>query len=117
MKVGSKWKCKSYIRIVPYCAKWLLTKHLKEVHGLELEKAKLKRPLTSKRSFRHQDHAKMNIRILGNAMAVQRRNCQKIISLVHAKTQRKWDKLVIIVKRCPPLPKLTLVKSISKQLL
>jgi hypothetical protein len=33
-KVGSKWKCKVGICIVAYCAKWLLTKHLKEVHGL-----------------------------------------------------------------------------------
>jgi len=82
-----------------------------------LEKAKLNKHLTSKRSLQHQDHAKMNIRILGNAMAVQRRNDQKIVSLVCAKAQCKWDKLVIIAKQCPPLPKPTLVKLISKQLL
>jgi hypothetical protein len=34
MKVVLKWKCKVDISIVTYCAKWLLTKHLKEVHGL-----------------------------------------------------------------------------------
>jgi hypothetical protein len=34
MKVGLKWKCKVGICIVAYCAKWLLIKHLKEVHGL-----------------------------------------------------------------------------------
>jgi hypothetical protein len=39
-KVGSKWKCKVGTCIVTYCAKWLLTKHLKEVHGLVVEKAK-----------------------------------------------------------------------------
>jgi hypothetical protein len=48
----------------------LLTKHLKEVHGLVAKKAKPGRPSTSEGSPRHQDHAKMNARILGNAMAV-----------------------------------------------
>jgi hypothetical protein len=50
-KVGLKWKCKVSICIVTYCAKWLLTKHLKEVHGLVTEKAKLGRPLISKKSL------------------------------------------------------------------
>jgi hypothetical protein len=39
-KVGSKWKCKVGTYIFAYCAKWLLTKHLKEVHGLVIEKSK-----------------------------------------------------------------------------
>jgi len=69
-KVGLKWKCKVGICTVAYCAKWLLTKHLKEVHGLVAEKAKPGRPSTSLRDPRHQDHAKMNARILGNAMVV-----------------------------------------------
>jgi hypothetical protein len=47
-KVGSKWKCKVGIYIVPFCAKWLLTKHLKEVHGLVAEKAKHGRSPTSR---------------------------------------------------------------------
>jgi len=34
MKVGFKWKYKVDIWIVAYFAKWLLTKHSKEVHGL-----------------------------------------------------------------------------------
>jgi hypothetical protein len=46
-KVGSKWKCKVETCIIAYCAKWLLTKHLKEVHGLVAEKAKPGRPSTS----------------------------------------------------------------------
>ncbi len=49
MKVGSKWKCKVGTCIVAYFAKWLLTKHLKEVHGLVPEKAKPERPPTSGR--------------------------------------------------------------------
>jgi hypothetical protein len=69
-KVGSKWKCKVGTCTVAYCAKWLLTKHLKEVHSLVAEKSKPRRLLTSARGPRHQDHAKMNARILGNAMAV-----------------------------------------------
>jgi hypothetical protein len=48
MKVGWKWKCKISICIVTYCAKWLLTKHLKKVHGLVAEKIKRGRPLTFK---------------------------------------------------------------------
>jgi len=85
-KVGSKWKCKIGTYIVAYCAKWSLTKHLKEVHGLVPKKAKPRRPSTSTRGPWHQDHAKMNVCILGNAMAVQRRNDQKVVSRARAKT-------------------------------
>jgi hypothetical protein len=45
--VGSKWKCKVGNCTVAYCAKWLLTKHLKEVHGLVAEKSKPGRPSTA----------------------------------------------------------------------
>jgi hypothetical protein len=38
----------------------------------------------------------MNVRILGNAMVVQRRNDQKVINHIRAKTQHEWDKLVIV---------------------
>ncbi len=71
-KVGLKWKCKVDTCIVAYCAKWLLTKHLKEVHGLVVENIKPKRLSTFEGSLQHQDHAKMNARILGNAMVVQK---------------------------------------------
>jgi hypothetical protein len=50
-KVELKWKCKVDTCIVTYCAKWLLTKHLKEVHGLMAKKAKPWRPSTSERGF------------------------------------------------------------------
>jgi len=50
------------------------------VHGLVVEKAKPRRPSTSKRGLRHQDHAKMNVRILVNAMAMQRQNDQKVVN-------------------------------------
>ena len=59
----------------------------------------------------------MNVRILGDAMVVQRQNDQKVINRAHAKTQHEWDKLVIVTKQCPRLPKPTLVKLTSKQLL
>jgi hypothetical protein len=45
-KVGSKWKCKIGTSIVAYCSKWLLTKHLKKVHGLVAKKAKPARTST-----------------------------------------------------------------------
>jgi len=69
-KVGSKWKCKVSNCNVAYCAKWLLTKHLKEMHGLVVEKSKLGRPLTDAGGPQHEDDAKMIARILGNAMVV-----------------------------------------------
>jgi hypothetical protein len=116
-KVGSKWKCKVSTYIVTYCAKWLLTKHLKEVHGLVAKKAKPGRPSTSAGGLRHQNHAKMNARILGNAMVVQRRNDQKVVNRVHAKAQREWNHLVAVAKQCPPFPKPALVKLASEQLL
>jgi hypothetical protein len=116
-KVRSKWKCKVGTCTIAYCAKWLLTKHLKEVDGLVAKKAKPGRPSTSTRGPRHQDHAKMNARILGNAMAVQRRNDQKVVSRVRAKTLREWNHLVTVTKQCPPFPKPALVKLTSEQLL
>jgi len=85
-KVGSKWKFKVGTYIITYYAKWLLTKHLEEVHGLVAKKAKPKRPSTSKRNPQHQDHAKMNTCILGNVMAVQRKNDQKVVNRDCAKT-------------------------------
>jgi hypothetical protein len=50
-------------------------------------------------------------------MAMQKRNDQKVVSRVYAKAQHEWDKLVIVEEQCPPLPKPTLVKLTSKQLL
>ncbi len=52
-KVGSKWKCKVDTCTIAYCAKWLLTQHLKEVHGLVVEKAKPGRPSTIVEGPRH----------------------------------------------------------------
>jgi hypothetical protein len=66
---------------------------------------------------RHQDHAKMNARILGNAMAMQRRNDQKVASHARAKAERKWNHLVALTKQCPPFPKPPLVRLASEQLL
>jgi hypothetical protein len=50
MKVGLKWKCKVDTCIIAYSAKWLLTKHLKDVHGLMAEKAKPRKLSIFKRS-------------------------------------------------------------------
>jgi hypothetical protein len=113
-KVGLKWKCKVGTYIVAYCAKWLLTKHLAQVHGLVAKKSKHGRPSTSAGSPRHQDHAKMNVRILGNAMVVQRRNDQKVASCARAKAEHEWNHLVTLAKECPPLPKPPLVKLASE---
>jgi hypothetical protein len=117
MKVGSKWKCKVGNCTVAYCAKWLLTKHLKEVHGLVVEKSKPGKPSTAAGGPRHQDHAKMNVRILGNVLAMQRRNDQKVASRVRAKAKREWNHLVALAKQCPPLPKPPLVRLASEPLL
>jgi len=50
-------------------------------------------------------------------MVIQKWNDQKVVNCTHAKTQHEWDKLLIITKKCPPLPKSTLVKFALKQLL
>jgi hypothetical protein len=89
MTVGSKWKCKVDICIVAYSTKWLLTKHLKEVHGLVAKKAKPRRPSTFERGTRHQDHVKMYVHMLRNAMAMQRCSDQKVTNPTFAKTQRE----------------------------
>jgi len=96
-KVGLKWKCKVGTCIVAYCAKWLLIKHSKKVHGLVVEKAKPGRPSIFAGGPRHQDHGKMNVHILGNAQAAQRRNDQKVASRARAKAE-EWVKLVTISK-------------------
>ncbi len=48
MHVGSKWRCKVGTCTIAYCAKWLLTKHLEEMHGLVAKKAKPGRSSTSR---------------------------------------------------------------------
>jgi hypothetical protein len=117
MKVGSKWKCKVGTCTIAYCAKWLLTKHLKEVHSLVAEKSKPRRLSTFEGGPRHQDHAKMNAYILGNAMVVQRRNDQKVANRARGKAKCKWNHLVAVAKQCPPFPKPALVRLASEQLL
>ncbi len=62
------------------------------------EKAKPKRPSTSAGGLRHEYHAKMNVRILGNAQVVQRQNDQKVVSRTCAKVEQEWVKLVTIAK-------------------
>jgi hypothetical protein len=68
IKVGSKSKCKIGTCIVAYYAKWLLTKHLKKVHGLLKKKAKNGRLSIFEKGPQHQNHVKMNARILRDAM-------------------------------------------------
>jgi len=50
IKDGSKWQFKVDICIIAYSTKWLLTKHLREVHDLMVENPKLGRPSMSKGS-------------------------------------------------------------------
>jgi len=59
----------------------------------------------------------MNTRTLGDAMVMQMQNDQKITSYAYAKAQCEWNKLVIVVEQCPPLPKPILVKLGLEQLL
>jgi len=42
---------------------------------------------------------------------------KRLLVALMPKPLSKWDKLVIVAKQCPPLPKLILVKLTSKQLL
>ncbi len=83
--LGPNGSAKLAIALLHIVRNGLLTKHLKEVHGLVAEKSKPGRPSIAAGGPRHQDHAKMNARILGNAMAVQRRNDQKVPSRARAK--------------------------------
>jgi hypothetical protein len=84
---------------------------------LVVEKSKPGRPSTAAGGPRHQDHAKMNVRILGNVLAMQRRNDQKVASRVRAKAKCEWNHLVALAKQCPPLPKPPLVRLASEPLL
>ncbi len=104
-----KWQCKMDNCTIAYATKWLLTKHLKEVHGLVVEKTKPGRPSTFKGGHGHQYHVKMNVHILGEVMAMQRWNDRKVINRACAKAQCKWDELIIVAQQCPPLPKPTLI--------
>jgi hypothetical protein len=62
------------------------------------KKVKPRRPAIFKRGFQHQNHVKMNICILGDAMVMQRQNDQMVVSRAHAKAQCEWDELVIITQ-------------------
>jgi hypothetical protein len=62
------------------------------------KKAKHGRPSIFERGPQHQDHAKMNAHILRDAMAVQRRNDEKVANCTHAKVQCEWYELVIIAQ-------------------
>jgi len=86
IKHGLEWQCKIGTCIVIYYAKQLLTKHLKEVHGLMVKKAKPRKLSTYEGSHQHQNHAKMNTRILGNAMVMEKQNDQKVVNYTYAKT-------------------------------
>jgi hypothetical protein len=81
-----------------------------EVHGLMVEKAKPRRLATFKGGPQHQNHTKINIHILGDAMVMQRHNDQMVASRACAKVQHECDKPMIVAQQCPPLPKPTLVK-------
>jgi hypothetical protein len=81
------------------------------------KKSKPGRPSTATGGPQHQDHGKMNARILGNTMAVQKRNDQKVTSCACAKAEREWNHLVTLAKQCTPFPKPPLVKFVSEQLL
>ncbi len=70
MQIGSKWKCKVNTYIIAHFVKWLLTNNLRAMHSLMAKKVKSKKPSTSKGGAWHQNHAKMNIRILGNVMVM-----------------------------------------------
>jgi hypothetical protein len=59
----------------------------------------------------------MNAYILGDVIAVQRRNDQKATSRARVKAEREWNHLMTLAKQCPPLPKPPLVRFASKQLL
>jgi hypothetical protein len=50
-RLGRNGSVKFRIFIVAYSSKWLLTKNLKEGHGLMAKKAKVRRLLISKRSL------------------------------------------------------------------
>jgi hypothetical protein len=68
--LGQNGNVKLALALSQMLQKWLLTKHLKEVYGLVVKKAKLGRPSTSKGGPQCQDHVKMKIGILGNVMAM-----------------------------------------------
>jgi hypothetical protein len=59
----------------------------------------------------------MNARILGNAMAIQRRNDQKVASRARAKAEREWNHMVAVAKQCLAIPKPALVRLAQEQLL
>jgi hypothetical protein len=50
-----------------------------------VKKAKPRKPSTYEGSPQHQNHAKMNTRILGNAMVMEKQNDQKVVNCTYAK--------------------------------
>jgi hypothetical protein len=74
---GSRWKCKINGCIDTYATKWLLCQHLDNKHRLRMEASKYGYPSTRVGGPRQQNHHAMNIRILSNPHARQKRNGKK----------------------------------------
>ncbi len=85
---GSGWKCTN-----AYVAKWLFHQHLDNKHELHMEVGKSGHPFIHVGGPRQQNHHAMNIRILSNPHAKQKRNEKKAPDRVKKKAGFEWDEL------------------------
>jgi hypothetical protein len=83
---GSRWKCKINGCTNVYAAKWLFCQHLDNKHGLCMEVDKYGRPSIHVGGPMHQNHHVMNVQILSNPHARQKRNEKKALNRVKKKT-------------------------------
>jgi hypothetical protein len=71
---GSRWVCNINGCTDSYAAKWLFCCHLDNKHKLHLEVGKYGCPFFRPKEPRQQDHGSMNVRILRNLHARQKKN-------------------------------------------
>jgi hypothetical protein len=67
--------------------------HLDNKHELHLEIGKFGRPFICPRGLRQQDHNSMNVHILSNPHAKQKRNEKKALDRMKKKVELEWDEL------------------------
>jgi len=89
----SKWKCKINGCTHTYATEWLFHQHLDNKHRLCMEVGKSCRPFIRVGGPRQQNHHAMNVRILSNPHARQKRNEKKVIDKMKKKAKLKWDEL------------------------
>jgi len=114
---ASKWKCKINGCTHIYVAKWLLCQHLDNKHKFCMEVGKSGCPSTRVSGPMQQNHHVMNVQILNNPHARQKKNEKIALDRVKKKVNFEWDELQAQVRQMEHVKLPLLVHLTSESLL